>query len=123
MARPMKKKPTPIDAGISPIGERLAKIRKLRGYSQESLAETMGISRKQITDYETGRVHMNDEMIIRFALALKISTDTLLGLKEIEVPVESPNIRFTRRLKDLEQLPESKKRAVIKILDEFIKQD
>ncbi len=123
MARPMKKQPTPINLDISPIGERLAKVRKLRGYSQESLAEAMGISRKQITDYETGRVHMNDEMIIRFALALKISTDNLLGLKEIELPVESPNIRFTRRLKDLEQLPESKKRAVIKFLDEFIKQD
>lgn len=83
----------------------------------------MGITRKQITDYETGRVHMNDEMIIRFAITLKISADNLLGLKEIDMPLEPPNIRFTRRLKDLEKLPESKKRAVIKILDEFIKQD
>jgi len=83
----------------------------------------MGISRKQITDYETGRAHMNDEMIIRFAMTLKISADNLLGLKEIDIPIESPNIRFTRRLKELESLPESKKRAVIKILDEFIKPD
>lgn len=119
----MKKQPTPIKPGISSIGERLAKLRKLRGYSQEVLAETMGISRKQITDYETDRVHMNDEMIIRFALALRISADNLLGLNEIELPADTPSIRFTRRLKDLEKLPESKKRAVIKILDEFIKQD
>jgi hypothetical protein len=34
---------------------------------------------------------------------------------------ESPSVRFTRRLKDLESLPEAKKRAVVKILDEFIK--
>lgn len=123
MARPMKKPPAPIEPSISPIGIRLARIRKLRGFSQESLAEIMGITRKQITDYETGRVHMNDEMIIRFAITLKISADNLLGLKEIDMPLEPPNIRFTRRLKDLEKLPESKKRAVIKILDEFIKQD
>ena len=123
MARPMKNTPAPIDPAISPLGERLARIRKLRGFSQESLADEMGISRKQITDYETGRVHMNDEMIIRFAMTLKISADNLLGLKEIDIPVETPNIRFTRRLKELENLPESKKRAVIKILDEFIKPD
>jgi len=54
---------------------------------------------------------------------LKVSTDTLLGLNEINFPEEALNIRFTRRLKDLEKLPESKKRAVIKILDEFIKQE
>jgi transcriptional regulator with XRE-family HTH domain len=123
MARPMKNSPEPLTPAISPIGDRLARIRKLRGYTQESLAEAMGISRKQITDYETDRVHMNDEMIIRFSLVLKISSDVLLGLKEIDFPIEAPNIRFTRRLKELENLPESKKRAVIKILDEFIKQD
>ena len=81
----------------------------------------MGISQKQITDYETGRVHMNDEMIIRFALVLQVSADTLLGLKKTDVLFEKYNIRFTRRLKDIEQLPESKKRAIIKILDEFLR--
>jgi len=60
-------------------------------------------------------------MIVRLAITLKITSDTLLGLKELELPEETPNIRFTRRLKDLESLPESKKRAVIKILDEFIR--
>ena len=81
----------------------------------------MGISRKQIADYERGLAHPNDDMIIRFAITLKVSADTLLGLKEIDFPEEKPNIRFTRRLKDLEQLSETKKRAVIKILDEFIR--
>jgi transcriptional regulator with XRE-family HTH domain len=121
MARPVKNQPTPIDPAISPLGERLARLRKLRGYSQESLAETMGISRKQITDYETGRVHMNDEMVIRFSLMLKVSADTLLGLKDVDVPIENYNIRFTRRLRELDQLPEMRKRAIIKMLDELVK--
>ena len=64
---------------------------------------------------------MNDEMVIRFALALKVSTDTLLGLKNANVLFEKYNIRFTRRMRDIEQLPESKKRAIAKILDEFLK--
>ena len=64
---------------------------------------------------------MNDEMIIRFALTLNISADTLLGLKKASISLEKYNIRFTRRLRDIEQLPESKKRAIIKILDEFLR--
>jgi transcriptional regulator with XRE-family HTH domain len=123
MPRPPKNKPEPLDLGIPPLGPRLAKLRKIRGFSQYSLADEMGISRKQIADYERNLAHPNDEMIIRLACTLKITTDTLLGLTEINLPEDTPNIRFTRRLKDLEKLPESKKRAVIKILDEFIKQD
>jgi transcriptional regulator with XRE-family HTH domain len=121
MPRPSKNKPEPLALGITPLGPRLARIRKLRGFSQYSLADVMGTSRKQISDYERGLAHPNDEMIVRLAITLKVSTDTLLGLKDIDLPEESPNNRFTRRLKDLEQLPESKKRAVIKILDEFIR--
>jgi transcriptional regulator with XRE-family HTH domain len=119
MPRPAKSKPAPLDLGISPLGPRLAKLRKLRGFSQYTLADHMGISRKQIADYERGIAHPNDEMIIRLAVTLKVSTDMLLGLKDIELPDESPSIRFTKRLRDLEKLPETKKRAIIKILDEF----
>jgi transcriptional regulator with XRE-family HTH domain len=121
MARPGKSIAQPLPVVSPPVGQQLALLRKNRGFTQESLAETMGISRKQITDYETGRVHMNDEMVIRFAVTLKVSADTLLGLKNTGIPNDRQNIRFTRRLKDIEKLPESKKRAIIKILDEFIK--
>ena len=120
MARPRKHTAKPIPFTIN-TGKQLTVWRKNRGFTQEALAETMGISQKQITDYETGRVHMNDEMIIRFALTLKVSADTLLGLKKSNILSEEYNIRFTRRLRDIEQLPESKKRAIIKILDEFLR--
>ena len=90
-------------------GPRLARLRKLKGCTQQALAEAIGISQKQVTDFETGRIHINEDMIIRFALASK----------DIDPTEETPNIRFTKRLRDPEQLPESKKRAVIKILDEF----
>ena len=117
----MKSKPQPINLPIAPTGQRLALLRKRKGFTQESLAAFMGISRKQITDYETGRVHMNDEMIIRFALSLKVSSDKLLGLKEFDFPVENHNLRFTKRLRELDQLSEQKKRAIIKVLDELVK--
>ena len=123
MPRPAKNKPTPLNLGITPFGPRLARLRKLRGFSQYSLADAMGVSRKQIADYEQGLANPNSEMIVRLAVTLKVSTDTLLGLKDSDIPEESPSLRFTKRLRDLEQLPESKKRAVIKILDEFTRSE
>jgi transcriptional regulator with XRE-family HTH domain len=121
MPRPSKFVPKPIDPPISPLGPRLAKIRRLKGFTQYTLADIMGVSRKQIADYEQGLALPNSDMIIRLATTLKISADTLLGLKDT-VPNENvQNVRFSRRLKDIEQLPESKKRAVVKILDEFLR--
>lgn len=120
MPRPSKHKPIPLREEITPLGPRLARLRKLRGFSQYSLADEMGVSRKQIADYERGLAHPNDEMIIRLSLTLKISADTLLGLKELELPENPLNVRFTKRLKELDRLSEAKKKAVIQILDQFI---
>jgi hypothetical protein len=81
----------------------------------------MGITRKQITDYETGRARMNDEMVVRFALALKVSTDQLLGLKDFDDTNAIPSLRITRRLRELDQLPEQKRKAILKTLDDLIR--
>jgi transcriptional regulator with XRE-family HTH domain len=121
MPQPPKNKPKPVPQSEIPIGKRIARIRKLRGYSQQALAEVMGISQKQITDYETGRVHLNEVMITRFALTFRVSSDELLGLKGLREKETPPTLRHTRRLRELMLLPEAKKRAVFKILDDLIR--
>ena len=121
MPQPAKNTPIPLPQSDLSIGKRLAKYRKSQGLSQEALAEKLGLSRKQVVDYETGRIHLNDEMIVRFAMTLNVSSDELLGLKPMRHAEETPELRFTRRLRDLSQLPEDKKRAVLKILDDLIR--
>lgn len=121
MPQPAKNKPIPLPESDLTLGKRLAKYRKMHGLSQEALAEKIGLSRKQVVDYETGRVHLNDDMIVRFAMVLNTSADELLGLKPMRHTENAPELRFTRRLRDLSQLPEDKKRAVLKILDDLIR--
>jgi transcriptional regulator with XRE-family HTH domain len=121
MPQPAKKTPPPVPGIDTAIGKRIAQSRTKRGYSQAALAEEMGISRKQVVDYETGRVHLNDEMIIRFAVMLKVSADELLGIKPSRSSDDQSELRFTKRFRDLALLPEDKKRAVLKILDDLIK--
>lgn len=119
MPRPAKIAPPPLPP--IPTGERIASLRKAKGLSQEALAEIMGISRKQITDYETGRARMNDEMVVRFALALNVSTDQLLGIKNLDDSEGIPSLRITRRLRELDRLPEQKRKAILKTLDDLIR--
>ena len=54
-------------------------------------------------------------------MTLNVSSDELLSLKPLRHTEEAPELRFTRRLRDLSQLPEDKKRAVLKILDDLIR--
>ena len=44
------------------------------------VAEQIGISQYLISDYETGRLHLSDEMLIRFATVLAASSDAILGI-------------------------------------------
>jgi len=115
-----KKKPIPLPKPI-PIARRIALLRKEKGLTQTELGEQLGLSQKQLTSYETGKVHLTDEMIVRFALALNTSADELLGLKAIQAKPQKPNLRYTRRIRELETLSESKKKLVLQVLDELIR--
>lgn len=64
------------------LGERIAYYRKQAGYSQEALAERLGVSRQAISKWETGEATPDAERIIALAATLGISTDTLLLGKE-----------------------------------------
>jgi transcriptional regulator with XRE-family HTH domain len=121
MPQPPKNSPPPLPTIESNVGAQIARIRKDQGLSQEALAEVMGISRKRVVDYETGRIHLNDEMIVRFAVTLNVSADQLLGLKPPKKSLDEPMLRLTRRLRELSNLPEDKKRAIFTILDDLIK--
>ncbi|MBF9018721.1 MULTISPECIES: helix-turn-helix domain-containing protein [unclassified Oceanispirochaeta] len=47
----------------------------MRGFTQTQLAEKIGITQKLATDYERCRLHLNDEMIKQFSVALEVSLD------------------------------------------------
>ena len=77
------------------LGERISYYRKQAGYSQEALAERLGVSRQAISKWETGEATPDAERIIALAAVLGISTDTLLlGKEEPEHPyTEAETVR------------------------------
>ena len=85
----MPKKPDlpPIEEEKSvTIGQRIYELRKKKKLTQKELADKIGISRILVWNYENGRLRLYDEMVKRFAIALEVSTDYLLGLKDDPEP-------------------------------------
>ncbi|NOY07939.1 MAG: helix-turn-helix transcriptional regulator [Spirochaetes bacterium] len=116
-----KSKLKPLNLGNERIGERLAKIRKTKGLTQKDLAEIIGIMRTRVADYELGRIRLYDEMIIRFAIALGVKTDEILGLEVNKYNSDPINLSFIKKVKQIEKLPPGEKRALIKTIDKYIK--
>lgn len=64
------------------IGERIMEVRKYKELTQLELSKKIGIKRRLLSEYETGRINISGEMVTRFAIALEVSADILLGLKK-----------------------------------------
>lgn len=60
------------------IGQRIRKVRKARGLSQEKLAEIIGISTTHMSHIETGNTKMSLSTFAELARALEVRTDNLL---------------------------------------------
>jgi transcriptional regulator with XRE-family HTH domain len=67
-------------------GDRLKQIRLIRGHTQESLAELLGIGNRQIWRYENNETEPDGETVARLAQALDVSSDYLLGISDDEQP-------------------------------------
>jgi len=66
--------------------DRLQATRVKSGYTQEALAEILGIEKKQISRWETGTVVPGGEKLAEIARALSVSADYLLGLSDDPTP-------------------------------------
>lgn len=69
------------------IGERLQELRKKAGYSQEQVAEMLGISRQAISKWESGQGKPEIDNIIKLMKLYQVSADyLLLGAENIPAP-------------------------------------
>ena len=66
------------------LGNRLAELRKQHGFSQEELADKLGVSRQAISKWERGEASPDTDNLIELARIYDTSLDELLGLKKDE---------------------------------------
>ena len=79
---------------ISGFGARLVELRKVAGFTQLELAQTLGVSRRMIAYYEGETEHPPTTILPRLAHALGVSTDELLtGHVHRTQPIEEAGMK------------------------------
>jgi transcriptional regulator with XRE-family HTH domain len=105
------------------IGRRLRAIRDARGVTQVELAELLGIDQSNVSSIERGVRGLTVHQAVKLAKALKVTTDEILMPANGKLEAKSlKSVRLARRVQRIEALPESKQRAVLKVLDALLDQ-
>lgn len=106
------------------IGERIKEQRENKGWTQNELAEKLGITQDSISLWEKNRRIPNTPYIIELCKILKISTDYLLGfetefgVKENNEPIQQAYSQDEKQLiETYRTLSAGKKKALFDMLE------
>jgi len=102
------------------FGPRLARLRQARGLTQEELGAAVGLSNRMVAYYEREDAQPPGEVLADLALALKVSTDELLGLERAKEGPSPRTARLLKRLQKVDQLPPGDQRAILKMVDALV---
>jgi transcriptional regulator with XRE-family HTH domain len=105
------------------MGQRLARLRKERGYTQVDLAKKIGIIQTLISDYELDKLRLSAEMAVRYAMALDITVDDLITPRTAAKRKNGrgPSLKVVRRMEEIEKLPPRQQAFVLSALDSILR--
>lgn len=120
MPQKSKLKLPPVNLGDETFGQRLARLRKERGLTQSELASKMGLVQALVSEYERDKIRPYHEMVARFALALEVSADELLGINVPKRKIKTPSLRLQKRMLQIEELPTYQKKILLRTIDTIL---
>lgn len=95
------------------IGQRIRKIRKAHGLTQEELAEKIDISTTHMSHIETGNTKLSLPVFLEIAEALEVRTDDLLE--------DNALLRGTAALEEIAAVLEHCSAAEAKVVVDLVK--
>lgn len=114
---------TPSDPTGPCVKNRIQEIRKARGYTQQTLADALGIERATVGMWEIQHNAPTVEMLIRLADLLNVTTDALLGRADIKTnqPTEKKGERTMITLNDLLTIVDARQLRLVVPVTERLK--
>ncbi|MEZ3462490.1 MAG: helix-turn-helix domain-containing protein, partial [Lachnospiraceae bacterium] len=82
-------------------GSRITEKRKSLGFSQEQLANKLGVSQKSISKYECGERRPSYEVLLAMSSIFNVSIDYLLGNTNFETNKNTNADIFNSTINDL----------------------
>ena len=105
------------------LGPQIAELRKAQGITQIQMAEALGVSQQTVNSYEVARRRVPASALPVLARLLKVSTDELLGEQTRQTNGKrGPASKMQQQIERVGQLPRSKQKFVIDMIDTVIQQ-
>lgn len=104
------------------LGRKIATLRKEQRITQVQLAEILGISQQYMQAFEAGRRKVSSSMLPTLATVLAVSVEDLIGMNPPEGIKRGPAPKLQQQLEQISQLPKSKQKFVMDMLDTVIQQ-
>lgn len=107
---------------MSSFGEKLKKLRKEKGWSQDILAQKIGIHGRHVGKYEIGKAMPNAETVVKISKVFDVSIDYLL--MDDSNTTQGTEIRDKTLLKEFEavdNMNEKDKEVIKSLIDAYIK--
>ncbi len=98
------------------FSNRLVKFRKLRGYTQQAIADKIVLHVNQIKRYEAGTAQPTLETLVRLAKALRLSLDELV----FDESESQPSAQMKRLVDSVERLSEGEQSIIRELIDGMI---
>lgn len=99
------------------LGERIATLRKKRGWTQGILAEKVGVHSNHITRWETNRMRPSITTLRRIAEALGVTLDELLDEEQPTPAALADEPELVEKLQQLQELAPQDRAMVFRMID------
>ena len=99
------------------IGNRIARLRKAKRWSQTDLANKIDASREAIGKYERNEAVPSVEIAKKIADAFNVTLDYLVG-EGISAHFDKQTVK---RLEQISNLPEDEQKTMIKVIDALLR--
>jgi len=105
-----------------PFGERLAALRKERGWTQPQLAERLGVTTKTVTYYERMAQNPTTKTVGRIAEVFGVSCADLIGENTAQGQAHKPGppSKLQQLTEEVSELPRSKQKFVVEMLEGYL---
>ena len=105
------------------LGARIAQLRRERGWTQQELAEKLGVAQQTLAHYEVGRIRVPASTLPLLATLFMTPVDTLVGhTQHARTGKRGPAPKWQQQIEAIAQLPKAQQRFVRQMLDTVLTQ-
>ena len=104
------------------LGDRIAELRKLKGISQQDVADKIKISRAQMNRYENQAVQPPADVLNKLAKVLDTTVDYIInGAIEAKAKAQLKDNKILDVFKEVDTLPDTEKNLILKVISALIR--